>query len=125
MKLVTELKENEVIHCKTEEEAVAICKLMHEAGLMWNSGRSYDTRTNYGENTCYMPEIGKFINFADAIEDGLTIYPASLFLTPPVSLTHTIGEYVAAQHDGKLYLFKGNQSMVLTKDIINHIKQIV
>jgi len=124
MKLVTELKENEAIHCKTEEEAVAICKLMHDAGLKWASGRSYDTRTNYSKDICYIPETGKVINFADAIKEGLTINPASDFF-PSVSITHTIGEYVAAQHDGKLYLFKGNQSMVLTQDIINHIKQIV
>ena len=27
---VTDLKENECIHCETEEQAKAICKLMHE-----------------------------------------------------------------------------------------------
>jgi hypothetical protein len=35
MKKVTDLGEEECIHCKTEEEAKAICKLMHDAGLKW------------------------------------------------------------------------------------------
>ena len=38
---VTDLKENECIHCETEEQAVAICKLMHEAGLKWRNGKTY------------------------------------------------------------------------------------
>ena len=38
---VTDLKENECIHCETEEQANAICKLMHEAGLTWHDGDSY------------------------------------------------------------------------------------
>lgn len=121
MKLVTELKENEVIHCKTEEEAVAICKLMHEAGLKWSSGLSYLRTPYYVKDVCYCLKCGTVTCYDGS---AYAIHPASDFFPAIVSLTHTIGEYVAAQHDGKLYLFKGNQSMVLTKDIINHIKSM-
>lgn len=38
---VTDLKENECIHCETEEQANAICKLMYESGLKWLFGDSY------------------------------------------------------------------------------------
>ena len=41
------LKENECIHCETEEQANAICKLMHEAGLKWKFGNSYIENTYY------------------------------------------------------------------------------
>ena len=38
---VTDLKENECIHCETEEQAIAICRLMHNANLMWYDVDSY------------------------------------------------------------------------------------
>lgn len=119
MKLVTELNENEVIHCKTIEEWDRILELMgNPKGLRVNEYMTYKE-----ESVLYADGLYDSVSYARNNKDK--IYPASIFLAPPVSLTHTIGEYVAAQHDGKLYLFKGNQSMVLTQDIINHIKQIV
>lgn len=62
---VTDLKENECIHCETEEQAKAICKLMHESGLTWMFGDSYLSRNNYDEyksETCYNPKKGNTVN---------------------------------------------------------------
>ena len=45
-----------VMHCKTEEEAKAFCKEMHEAGLTWCIGDKYSEFTyfdEYKQNTCY------------------------------------------------------------------------
>ena len=123
MKLVTELNENEVIHCKTIEEWDRV------SGLMGNPHNlnPYDY-SRWGSGSVIFHN-GRFGDIEFASNNGYVILSLSDFpspaITPPISLTHTIGKYVAAQHDGKLYLFKGNQSMVLTKDIINHIKQIV
>ena len=60
---VTDLKENECIHCETEEQAEAICKLMHEAGLEWKGGQSYLSKNYYGNyksETCYFPIDGQY-----------------------------------------------------------------
>ena len=68
---VTDLKENECIHCETEEQANAICKLMHEAGLTWNSGDSYleFNKTIYKSETCYFPAKGEFSDLTFAKEE--------------------------------------------------------
>lgn len=60
---ITDLKEDEAIHCATKAEAVRICKMMHELGLKWKSGRSYLDRTcwnAYEDRTCYYPAEGSF-----------------------------------------------------------------
>lgn len=80
---VTDLKENEVIHCKTEAEAIRICKLMHEAGKTWSSGDSYLDYNNwikYQDRTCYHPALNKF----GCVWPGLNshiIYSSELFIS--------------------------------------------
>lgn len=84
MKKVTDLKENEVIHCPTEAEAIAICKLMHEAGLKWFDGDFYSLGSywqKFQANTCYRPNKGTFDDLCVFGERGCTIHPASDFLT--------------------------------------------
>ena len=44
---VTDLNYNECIHCETEEQANAICKLMHEAGLKGRGGQNYLSKNYY------------------------------------------------------------------------------
>jgi hypothetical protein len=84
MKLVTDLGENEVIHCPTIEEAEAICRLMDWAGLRWNGGDSYlqenDWRT-HKKNTCYRPKRGTFTELKFFKENGYIIHKAPEFLT--------------------------------------------
>ncbi len=41
MKKVTDLKENEVIVCRSEQESEKIRQLLHDAGLKRCSGESY------------------------------------------------------------------------------------
>lgn len=84
LKLVTDLGENEVIHCPTILEAKAICRLMDEAGLKWNSGSSYDITnwTGYKERTYYYPLKGWYGD-VQYIESDFTIHPASDFIARP------------------------------------------
>ena len=80
---VTDLKENECIHCETEEQANAICKLMHEAGLEWKGGQSYLSKNYYGNcksETCYFPKDGQYDELSYAKEENYKIYKAEQFL---------------------------------------------
>ncbi len=84
MKLVTDLGENEVIHCPTLEEAEAICRLMDGAGLRWITTNSYLDYNNWesdGKNTCYCPKQGQFSQLSYYEKKGYTIHKASEFLT--------------------------------------------
>lgn len=57
---IESIKENEVVHCPTEELAVKFCQMLKKAGKMWYTGKSYDV-TNYDihkQDTCYCPRLG-------------------------------------------------------------------
>ena len=80
---VTDLKNNECIHCETEEQANAICKLMHEAGLEWKGGNSYLENTyyeSYKSDTCYFPIDGQYDELSYAKQKKYKIYKAEQFL---------------------------------------------
>ena len=80
---VTDLKENECIHCETEEQAKAICKLMHKAGLEWKGGESYLSKNYYGNyksEICYFPIDGQYDELSYAKEEKYKIYKAEQFL---------------------------------------------
>ena len=91
---VTDLKENECIHCETEEQANAICKLMHEAGLKWRFGNSYLENTYYYEEykseTCYFPADRQYADLDYAKEENYTIYKAEQFLTQNTKTMSTV-----------------------------------
>ncbi len=85
---VTDLIENEVIHVRTEQEAIAICQLMDNAGLKWCNDKLYIDNNewdSYGE-ICFFPKNGTFSSYEYALSvkayKSLKIYPASLFLEP-------------------------------------------
>lgn len=86
LKLVTDLGENDVIHCKTAKERLAIRTLMHEAGLKWATGHSYMEKEyfyDYRENLYYRPKSGTHGDI-DMIEESMTtIHPASDFIARP------------------------------------------
>lgn len=89
---VTDLKENECIHCETEEQANAICKLMHEAGLTWNNGDSYLSENNYDtykSGTCYFPEDGEYgdLNYS---KGHYKTYKAEQFLNQKQEVMSTV-----------------------------------
>ena len=90
---VTDLKENECIHCETEEQANAICRLMHEAGFKWNSEESYLSENKYNfyiSKTCYFPKSGQFAYLDYAKELHFKIYKAQEFLTKEKQIMSTV-----------------------------------
>ena len=90
---VTDLKENECIKCETEEQAKAICKLMHEAGLEWKGGQSYLSKNYYGNyksETCYFPIDGQYDELSYAKEENYKIYKAEQFLNQKQETMSTV-----------------------------------
>ena len=90
---VTDLKENECIHCETEEQANAICKLMHEAGLEWIDGDSYLSKNCYNaykSETCYFPAERLLGGLDYAKEENCKIYKAEQFLNQKQEIMSTI-----------------------------------
>ena len=90
---VTDLKENECIHCETEEQAKAICRLMHEAGLEWKGGQSYLSKSNYSSHTsetCYFPKSGQYDELSYAKEENYKIYKAEEFLIQNTKTMSTV-----------------------------------
>lgn len=80
MKKVTDLKENEVIVCRSEQEAKQIRQLMHDAGLKWCTGESYLERyLNYNE-ICYYPYTGSCILLKDLKNHNRIIHEAKDFI---------------------------------------------
>jgi hypothetical protein len=87
MKRIEDLTENEVIHCPTEQEAIALCKMMHEKGMKWRDGESYEKNTKWEyqkQETCYRPADGTRRDKGYFESISTTIHPASLFLPPHV-----------------------------------------
>lgn len=90
---VTDLKENEVIHCETLEQYDAICKLLHEAGYKWFTDEPYcpveekDWRV-YKKDTVIDVTYGELVSISHLSED-YKIHPATDFITP----TQTKEEY--------------------------------
>lgn len=90
---VTDLKENECIHCETEEQANAICKLMHEAGLTWLDGYSYLSENKYNvykSKTCYEPSTGSYCDLHYFIKSKANIYKAEQFLNQKQEIMSTV-----------------------------------
>ncbi len=58
-----------VMHCKTEDEAIAFCKFMHEDGRKWHTDKSYLEDNFYKMNTKYT-----CYNFNDGRFDDISLY---------------------------------------------------
>lgn len=90
---VTDLKENECINCETEEQAKAICKLMHEAGLKWRDGNSYLEENGYyiyKSGTCYFATEGVSRSLYYIKEKNYKIYKAEQFLNLKQEVMSTV-----------------------------------
>ena len=90
---VTDLKENECIHCETEEQAISICRLMHESGLKWRFGESYLEENEYNiykSQTCYFPKERQYADLDYAKEENYTIFKAEQFLTKKTETMSTV-----------------------------------
>ncbi len=80
---IESIQSNEVIWCKTVQEAKEFCKLLDIAGKTWSSGMKYTTSNYwnvYAEETCYKITHSEYCNRNFFIKDGLKITPASEFL---------------------------------------------
>lgn len=76
---------NCAMHCKTKEEAIEFCKLMHENGRTWASGKSYEEENfweTHKQRTCYafnhgqlsiLPKFYHFCNKEYYIDDRYLI----------------------------------------------------
>lgn len=62
-------KGNYVMCCKTIEEAMDFCRVMHEAGKTWDSGESYLKTSNWG-----LYEGGVCYNFNDGLWGTINTY---------------------------------------------------
>ena len=90
---VTDLNYDECIHCETEEQANAICKLMHEAGFKWCNGKTYlyyNDYNSYKSDTCYIPKEGTYCSLKYAKRSNHTIYKAEQFLTQNTKTMSTV-----------------------------------
>lgn len=88
---ITDLTENECIHCATEEEAKRIEKIASNAGLYVTS-RWWGV---YKDETVFYPKLGCYCNTTYAKDHFETIYPSTLFQSPetdPIAILERIGE---------------------------------
>jgi hypothetical protein len=93
MRTIESIKENEVVHCPTEEEAIEFLKLAHEAGHMWASGHFYIStiRWEYAKtDTCYNIKRGGYASLQWYKENDYIITPVSEFL--PIKYDFQIGD---------------------------------
>lgn len=80
---IKKLGDNDVIHCSTQEEALAICQLMYDNGFIWCNEDSYieENRYNsYESETCYCPRNGTYCSLSYFKRHNYNIIPASVFL---------------------------------------------
>lgn len=64
------------MHCKTEEEAIDFCNIMHKHHKKWFSGRTYKQATNYSDycsETCYCFNEGTFGRKSLIVDKGYGI----------------------------------------------------
>ena len=85
-KKVTDLCDREVIHCETEEEAIRICRIMHEAWLTWSTRADYikDSKWNLSDAEswiCYRPKRWQLATLDFYKAEGCTIHSSKDFPT--------------------------------------------
>jgi len=104
MKKVTDLKENEVIHCKTKDEAEKIITLIVDNGFcgfndvnQWLGYYKY-----YKKDTCYNPTNQEYCDYNYYKSNHYTIYPASDFISPIYTIEDLRKGRCAVVNDGTL-----------------------
>ena len=117
MKTITELTDQDCIHCRTQEEWDGILAIWNPLEL---TSREWQI---FGKDSIILKD-GKFGNTGDAEYLKTTIHPASDFLTPTVSVLTEIGEYKVIKHKGGCIVIKDDKAMTLTEDIVNWIKEM-
>lgn len=104
LRKITDLKQNEVIHCETLEQDKAIRELLHNAGRKCLNGASY-MLVDYWEGykrkggICYDVGGGTHLGIETAKRHHYTIYPATDFLWQPKR-----GDLVEVSEDAENWL---------------------
>jgi len=65
MRTIESIQPNEVVHCKTQEEATAFCEMLDRSGKTWASGKTYklaEKWETHKNKTYYRPFYGVFGN---------------------------------------------------------------
>jgi hypothetical protein len=123
MKNLKDLTYKECIHAKTKQEAIALCKLFHEAGLTWCHGDSYIDSSEWDDDTLdiyYFPKDGTFSGTSCGNLYGITIHDAEDFLRRPQEgdLIFVDGNY------GVVLSYKGNLVAVYGGGVIKTIYEL-
>lgn len=95
-----------VMWCKTEEEAKDFCRVMHESGRKWKSGKSYKINNwiLYKEHMCYVFNDNMFISKDDAIDDGYKILKWEDFMEKEFTLSDLKVGMLVVLRDERKYL---------------------
>lgn len=76
MKKLSEIKNKELIQCKTKEQATALCNKLHELGKKWYNGSSYlDNSCWNKDDDCYDINEHDQCSLNYALKFGYTIIP--------------------------------------------------
>lgn len=80
----TIIKDDEVVHCKTEEEARAVFEIANKLGLTWSDGEEYGENTYWGyykNKTAYSLVDGEVYSLDHFPEEKNNIIKAKEFLS--------------------------------------------
>ena len=126
-----------VMWCKTEEEAKDFCRVMHESGRKWKSGKSYKINNwiLYKEHMCYAFNDNMFISKDDAIDDGYKILEWEDFMEKEFTLSDLkVGmlvvvrcgyEYLVAKNDNEGMFFTNEDGWTECKTKQNDMKSAI
>lgn len=101
-------KGNYAMHCKTEEEARDFCRVMHEDGRKWNSGRSYletNLWNNRGSALCYKFNSNLWDFVGSCRGDGYIILEWSDFMQKEFTKADLKDGMVGIDRDGSKYVY--------------------
>lgn len=117
MKQITELTDQDCIHCRTQEEWDGICEL---AGIKFKTAKWSD----FKQNSIVFPTCGMYCTKDYAESKGYTIHPVSDFLTPTVSVLTEIGNYRVIRNGDEVIVMTGNTVVTLTPAVLECIVEL-
>lgn len=94
-----------VMHCSTREEAEDFCRVMHEAGKKWDSGREYISVTHWSnnkENICYNFNTNSYYYRDFYIENGYIILEWSEYMEKTFTKSDLKNGDVIVDREGRI-----------------------
>lgn len=117
---ITDLTDNDVVHCATEEEAKRVLKLAHDAGYEWGDGNSYLEFTLwniYKSDSCYRVAMGAY---------GRLEYYSTLNIIPSIKIVSDDTKASTTQIGGNHYKNLAIQPMeYCLKNNLNYVQSNV